>query len=235
MGTGAMGGRWLVGPCLVATMALGGCSNVPVEPATPAWADVAPIFRGECNSCHGWTARATGSSYRFDFFEITKDVCGDAAMALDPGIILAGNAVTASQVKTDIIPQAGARWPRMPPQPSPALPDWERDVLDRWSAQPVKGTPPEHNEPPILRLSGFPASADKSLAFTAVLEDPDDDAALGVIEVNGVAFLMNRTGSFDVRLDSSTWPAGAAHVNAVVCDGWARAEYDLGAVRISHP
>ena len=48
-----------------------GCSSTPAEPSDPAWADVAPIFRGECNSCHGWNAGQTGGGYRFDFFDVT--------------------------------------------------------------------------------------------------------------------------------------------------------------------
>ena len=165
MGTGAIGGRWLAGPCLVATMAVGGCSNVPVEPATPAWADVAPIFRGECNSCHGWTARETGSSYRFDFFEVTKDVCGDAAMALESGDDPGGQRGDGVADRDRHHAAGGRPLGRHAAATQPGMPEWERDVVERWSAQPVKGTPPERNQPPNLRLSGFPATADKSLAF----------------------------------------------------------------------
>jgi hypothetical protein len=222
---------WLTG----ALSAAGGCSSTPVEPASPAWSDVAPIFRGECNSCHGWTAKETGGSYRFDFFDVTADVCGDAALALDRAVILAGATVAANQIKADVVTKSGAQWPRMPPQPSPALPSWERDTIERWTAQPVKGAPPTGNSPPTIDLSAYPATADETVGFTVVLSDPDDDAAVGVIEANGTAFLMNRTGSFAVRFDSSSWPAGAQPIKAVVCDGWNKAEYQLGSVQIAHP
>lgn len=224
----------LAGACLATSAGTVGCSSPPAEPLNPGWADVAPIFRGECNSCHGWTAKDTGSSYRFDFFDVTTDVCGDAALALDRGVILAGKTLAANQIETDVLPRGGAAWARMPPQPSPALPDWERDTVERWAAQPVKGAAPSGNRPPTLALAGYPASADKMLAFTVALQDPDDDAALGVIEVNGLAFLMNRTGSFAVSFDSSSWPAGPQPVTAIVCDGWARAQYDLRSVQIAH-
>jgi hypothetical protein len=217
-----------------AAAALAGCSEPPVEPAEPAWADVAPIFRGECNSCHGWTAKQTGGSYRFDFFQMSAETCGDAALALDSGVILAGNALAAGQIAADVQKQGSSSWARMPPPPSPALPDWERSTVERWAANPIQGTEPKGNRPPTLDLSSYSAKADRTFSFTTVLEDPDGDAALGVIEVNGLAFLMNRTGSFTVSFDSSSWPNGSQDVKMVVCDGWAKGEYH-DSVQIAHP
>ncbi len=75
------------------------------------------------------------------------------------------------------------------------------------------------------------------LAFTAVIDDPDGDSVLGVIEVNGLAFLMNRPGSFAVSIPSSNWPAGPQAVKAVLCDGWSLAstvEIPLGTVQVKH-
>jgi hypothetical protein len=211
-----------------------GCSSPPAEPQNPTWADTAPILRGECNSCHGWTAQDTGGGFRFDFFDASRATCGDASLALDPNVILAGSSLAATQIETDLVTQNGARWPRMPPQPSPALPDWERDTISRWAAQPVKGPPPTGNRPPSVTVVGYPAVAGTELSFTAILDDPDGDSSIGVIEVNGFAFLMNRPGSFAVRFDSSTWPAGSQPVSAVLCDGWTSASYDLGPVEIKH-
>ena len=65
-----------------------------------------------------------------------------------------------------------------------------------------------------------------------VIDDPDGDSAIGVVEANGYAFLMNRPGSFEVSFDSATWPNGPVAVKAVLCDGWTNASYDLGAVQI---
>lgn len=222
--------------CLVAVAILVGlaCDSTPTEPEMPAWADVAPIFRGECNSCHGWTAGQTGSGYRFDFYDVTSAVCGDAALALGTGVVLAGSPAAAPQIETDVVARNGATWPRMPPQPSPALPDWERDTLERWAAQPFKGPTPPGNRPPVITLGGFPATAGAELTFTAVLDDPDGDSALGVIEVNGLAFLMNRPGSFDVSFATSTWPAGPQAVTAVLCDGWVSTEITLPTVQVKH-
>jgi hypothetical protein len=224
-------GLW---PWLVAAT---GCSSTPTEPLNPGWADVAPIFRGECNGCHGWTAPTTGSGYRFDFFEATKEVCGDAALAMESGVILAGSPAAAPQIQTDLLTQPGAQWPRMPPQPSPALPDWERDALERWTVLPIKGPPPPGNRAPNISVGGFPTAANAQLSFTAIIDDPDGDSTIGVIEVNGLAFLMGRPGSFDVQFDSSTWPVGPQSVSAVLCDGWSSASIatiPLGSVQIQH-
>jgi hypothetical protein len=223
------------------------CSSTPTEPQTPTWADVAPIFRGECNGCHGWNAAQTGAGERFDFFDV--DVCGDAALAIapectletlmsgecSPNVILAGSPLATPSIETDVVAQGGAAWPRMPPQPSPALPDWERGTIERWAAQPVKGPAPPGNQPPTITVEGYPATADAQLAFTAILEDPDDEAAIGIIEVNGLGFPMNRTGSFAVSFDSSSWPPGPQPVKVVLCDGWvANTTPNLGTVQIEH-
>jgi hypothetical protein len=223
-----------------------GCTSTPSEPQSPTWADVAPIFRGQCNGCHGWNASQTGSGERFDFFDV--DVCGDAVLAVapactlktlatkecGPNVIFAGSPLATPQIALDIVPQGGAAWPHMPPQPSPALPDWQLGALGRWAAQPVKGLAPPSNRPPELSVEGYPATAGASVAFTVILDDPDDDAAIGIIEVNNVGFLMNRTGSFSVNFDSSTWPAGPQDITATVCDGWIAKNIDLGAVQIKH-
>jgi hypothetical protein len=214
------------------------CTSTPAEPQDPTWADVAPILRGECNGCHGWTAPSTGGGFRFDFYDVTKSVCGDAAQALGSGVVLAGSPLAATSIETDVIAQNGATWPRMPPQPSPALPDGERDTLERWAGQPggltVKGPPPPGNRPPTIEVGAFPALAGTELAFTAVIDDPDGDSTIGIVEVNGFGLLMNRPGSFAVRFDSSTWQAGPQSVSAVLCDGWTSVTVDLGAVQIRH-
>jgi hypothetical protein len=221
-----------------------GCSLEPTAPAHPTWANVAPILRGECVSCHGWTAtdrpanaagvhpENTGGSLRFDFFDLAP--CGDAAQALDANVSLAGSPIVTAQLGTDVLPQNGASWPRMPPQPSLALPDWELETIERWAPQPAKGPPPPGNRPPTIAVDQFPAVVDATLTFTAVIDDPDGDSVLGVIEVGGLAFLMDRPGSFAVSLDSTSWPSGPMRPIAVLCDGWVSQSYDLGPVQIQH-
>ncbi len=222
------------------------CSSTPPVPAQPTWADVAPILRGDCVGCHGWTAsdrppnaagvrpENTGGSLRFDFYDATRDVCGDAVLALNPTVSLAGAAIATTQIGNDIVPQSGARFPRMPPQPSPALPDWEIETLRRWTADPVKGPPPVGNRPPAVTVSGLPATVDRQLAFTTVIGDPDDDAVIGVVEVGSQALLMDRPGSFAAAFDTSTLPAGPIHPIAVLCDGWVGTRVDLGPVQVVH-
>jgi hypothetical protein len=210
------------------------CSSPPAEPLNPSWADVAPIFRGECNSCHGWTAGQTGGGYRFDFFDASEAVCGDAALALGPGIALAGSPLVAPLIVEDVLPWNGDRWPRMPPQPSPALPDWERDTIERWAVRPVNWPAPANNRPPTIAVAQFPATVDRQLTFTAVIDDPDGDSVLGVVEVNGLAFLMDRSGSFDVSFDTSGWPAGPQYVTSVICDGWTKVTGGPASVVVKH-
>ena len=200
---------------------------------------MAPILRGECSQCHGSTALQTGLDYRLDFFDMTSDVCGEAARALPsptalptPGPVLA--AAAASLIMTDIEPPAGGGDPKMPPLPGLPLFDWEQQTLERWASKPVKGPPPTGNHQPTIQVNGLPSVVDRQLAFTVLLSDADGDDVVGVIEVAGQLFAMNRSGSFAVDFDASTFPSGVQRMTAVLCDGWASASYDLGPVDVKH-
>ena len=148
-----------------------------------------------CKLWEGGERFGTGGGLRLDFYDVTPEVCGDAVLALDPSWVLAGSPTAAAQIEGDVVPQTGARWPRMPPQPQPGpFPGLGVEIpLSRWASQPTKGPPPAGNRPPTIAVSQFPARADTQLAFTAILDDPDADSALGVVEVEGLAFPMNRT------------------------------------------
>jgi hypothetical protein len=114
------------------------------------------------------------------------------------------------------------------------LADWQRDTLLRWAGQPTKGPPPIANRNPLIAVAQLPATADKQLSFTAVIDDPDGDSVIGVINVAGFSYLMNRPGSFAVTFNASAWPAGPQSITATVCDGWTNTTYDLGPVQIQH-
>jgi hypothetical protein len=232
---------------LLAAITLAACGPSGAAPAHPTWADVAPITRGECGSCHGWTASDrpadpatgihppnTGGNLRLDFFDVTPEACGDAALAADPAVVYGGSPGVATQIAGDVDPSAGARWPRMPLQPSPALPSFEVDTLERWASDPVKGPPPPGNRPPTIVVSALSSSADATLGFTAIIDDPDGDSVVGVVELGNLVFLMNRPGSFAVRFDTSAMPAGVVHPVAMLCDGWTNITTDLGPVLVQH-
>jgi hypothetical protein len=209
-----------------------GCGGPPSVPQHPTWADVAPIMHGECASCHGSTAAATGGGYRLDFFDMTPAVCGAAAQALNGGALFAGS--SADKIKEDVTPPPTGDRPRMPPAPGPVLESWQREMLQRWTSEPSKGPPPAGNRAPVIQVGGLPATADATLAFTAVVTDPDGEPAIGVLEIANVLFAMNRSGSFSVALNTSAWSAGTQRLRATLCDGWQNASYDLGPIEIRH-
>ncbi len=233
-----------VGAGVLASL-VAGC-GAPAVPAHPAWADVAPIVRGNCVGCHGWTASDrppnaagvhppnTGGGLRLDFYDVTTAVCGDAALAIDPSVPLASSAGVASQIASDLVVQPGAQVPRMPPEPYPSLQSWELQTIERWAADPVKGLPPASNRPPTIATNRLPATANQQLAFTAILDDPDGDSVIGVIEVPGQDLLLNRPGAFDVAFDTSSWPPGPVYPIAVLCDGWTSATIQLGPIVVQH-
>jgi hypothetical protein len=202
---------------------------------SPTWADVEPILRAQCNHCHGASARtnaAVGSLvYRFDFFEMTDAVCGEAALALGPGGMARD---WASAIKSSITPPATGGRPRMPPAPASALPDWQRETLLRWAQSPRKGLPPIDNHRPSIEVLApkLPTAADPTLAFTVVVRDADGEPVVGVLKVGSHVLRMDRSGSFSAELDTRTWPAGPYPVTAVLCDGWGSFSYDLGTMHL---
>jgi hypothetical protein len=211
---------------------VGACQGTPDVPAHPTWADVAPILAGECNHCHGATAPVTGSLgpavYRFDFYDMSDALCGDAAAAMD---VPALAAAAAKSMKADITPPGGGR-PRMPPAPAPVLEDWERETIQRWADQPIKGPLPAGNHRPRISVNRLPASAKGELAFIATIDDPDADSVVGVLELGPLTFKMDHPGTFAVRFDLADMPVGPQPLSAVLCDGWGSAAYDLGPIQI---
>jgi hypothetical protein len=241
-----MAGETMRAALCVLVLALSGLGcDPPVVPAEPTWADVAPIVRGNCVGCHGWTASDrppdaagvhppnTGGSLRLDFFNVTQAACGDAARAIAPTVLLAGSGV-APEIATDLVVQPGAQLPRMPPQPYPAMQGWEIETIERWTANPVKGPPPPSNRPPTIATSQLPSTVDGQFSFTAVLDDPDGDSVIGVIEAPGFEFQMDHPGAFGVSMDSSSWPPGVVYPVATLCDGWTSTTVDLGPILVQH-
>jgi hypothetical protein len=222
------------------SLLLAGCGTHPV-PEQPSWADVEPILRGECSQCHGSTAPQTGFNYRLDFFDMTSAICGDAARAIPPasaptfGPVLAGAA--AELIYQDIEPIGSGGLPKMPPQPGAPLYDWERETLENWTAeQPLlQGSPPAGNHAPTIQVNQLPLTVKNQLSFIAALDDADGDDVVGVIEVSDQpVFAMNRSGSFAVDLDASTWPSGTQQLTAVLCDGWTNVSYPVASVVVQH-
>jgi len=211
-----------------------GCDS-PSAPEHPTWGDVEPIVAGNCTHCHGGAARVTGSGYRFDFYDMAPEICGDAGLALGPNPVLAkglapliAQAITSS--RSDIRP-------RMPPVPAQYLADWEWKTILRWAADPqkgVKGRGQTINRPPTITINGTSEAADQTLDVTAVIADADGDPVVGIIRIGDEVLKMERSGAFSARLDTSTWEAGQRPVSASLCDGWSGVSHDLGFVQIKH-
>jgi len=223
---------------LAATFAVAGCDDAPQATTQPTWADVEPILRGNCTSCHGATASLTGAAqggmaYRLDFYDMTASACGEAAGVLGAQPLAHS---WAALIGSDVT-SPGSGWrPRMPPAPASSLPDWERDTLVRWAAEadPAKGEPRRDNRRPDIQLVAATAVADKRLDFTAIISDADGEAVVGVIKIGDVALPTDHAGAFSGGLDTSTWAAGLYPISAVLCDGWDDVTYQLGNLQVAH-
>jgi hypothetical protein len=207
-------------------LSLTACGSSPQAVTHPTWRDVEPILRKECANCHGGSAATTGSAlgivYRFDFYDLTSETCGAAAAAMQPARFAAA---AASQIAFDITSDSASIRPRMPPEPSPWLADWEWQTLLRWTHDPQKGPAPIGNQPPTIRVTSADRHVTGSFTLSVALEDPDGDSAVGVLTVGDVTLNMDRPGAFAIDIDASQWPLGPMPVSATLCDGWRQATY----------
>lgn len=222
--------------CLLCAGAFSGaCRSSHPVPEQPTWADVEPIVRGACAQCHGSNAKVAGSygggTFRFDFYDMTDAVCGEAAEALR------GNALGmtwATMMAADVT-SPGSGWrSRMPPSPGDQLADWERETIVRWARKPLRGTPSPENHRPSIELVGATQTTDRSLKLTAVVSDPDGEPVVGVLKVGDTRLVMDRAGSFSATLDTSAWAIGTRPLSATLCDGWNNVTIALGSVTIAH-
>jgi hypothetical protein len=200
-------------------------------PAHPTWADVEPILRAQCTGCHGATAAATGSGYRFDFYDMTQDPCGDAGAVLaDVNLAKAqSNSIATAITSTD----PNVR-PSMPPLPAPYLTDNEWLTLLRWTADPIKGDKPPNNRPPHITIDGTPTNADQMLPVNVIVTDPEGDPVVGAVKIGAQVARLDHGGAFSTTFDTSSWPEGGVPMSAVLCDGWSRVEVDLREITVRH-
>jgi hypothetical protein len=228
--------RAIATSALLSAVVAGGCAPTPTAPEHPTWVDVEPILRGQCTQCHGPTAAISGSSdsavYRLDFYEMNATVCGPAAQAMS----LTNFAKTwAPLIKSDVTTPPLCDRARMPPAPALGLEDWQTLTLQRWGDQPTKGSPGRNNRLPDIHLTASTAVVDKTLTFEAVIDDPDGEPAVGVLNIGKTVFKMDHPGAFQATIDTSAWPNGTQPISATLCDGWGFITYDnLGNVEIKH-
>jgi len=221
--------RLAVGGALVAGAPA--CTDDHVVSQQPTWREVEPIVRGSCTQCHGANAARAGSSYRFDFFDMSSDVCGEAATVLDGQPLAHG---LSTLMAADVTPPGSGWRPRMPPAPGTELTDWQRTTIERWAKNPTRGLPPPNDHRPEIRISGDSAVGDKSLSLSVVVSDADGESVVGVLTIGEQRLLMDRPGAFTGTVDTSAWPNGIYPVSAVLCDGWDNVTYQLGNAQIKH-
>ena len=200
-------------------------------PENPTWADAQPILGAECSGCHGATANQTGSGYRFDFYDMTDDPCGEAAAVLTGAVLGHEQANNIALAITTTDPDVR---PSMPPLPAPYLTDNEWMTILRWTANPIKGDKPASNRPPHITVEGTPNHADRSLDVNVVITDPEGDPVVGLVKVGEQVAKLDHAGAFSAQFDTSSWPAGAVNMSAVLCDGWSKVSVDLLEITIRH-
>jgi hypothetical protein len=131
--------------CLLLGPLLGLAACTPASPASPSFAaDVGPILAAHCTRCHGpWgDGGAPISDYTtpgkipklcyFDAFEDRGD-CGGADATTTGMPCLRGTSTCAT-----FLMKGSTYFQIMPPLPAAPLNDWERTMIERWAANPLR-------------------------------------------------------------------------------------------------
>ena len=220
----------------VALLGAGAC-GADDPPENPTWAEVEPIMRAQCTGCHGASATETGSSFRFDFYDMsstdtTPNPCADAASILSDVTLARGQADKIARAITTTDPDVR---PAMPPLPAPYLTDNEWLTILRWTANPIRGDKPPSNQAPRISVQGTSSIVNETMEVNLVVSDPEGDPVVGVIKVGDqIVRRMDRSGAFFERLDTSDWPEGTVGLTALLCDGWSLVSADLLEISIHH-
>lgn len=205
----------------------------PTAPAHPTWADVQPIVAGQCVHCHGSTSNLHGGGFRLDFYDMSEDLCGDAAQVIGANAPLAK--AHAPRIINALSGDAGNGRPLMPPPPAPYVEGWQWTTLLRWWQDGApKGDLPPDNHPATLSLYHSAATVDRTWQLTALVDDADGDPVVGVLRVGDVSLPMDRAGSFGATLDTSGWADGNYVVTATLCDGWSKVDATVATLEVRH-
>jgi hypothetical protein len=213
-------------PLVLAPLALAACETHVAE--HPTWADVEPILRGNCTSCHGANP-AAGGGVRFDFFALDEQVCGDAARAIDAPHMAHE---LAPLIAAAITPSGGRA--RMPPAPAPDISDGERETLLRWAADPQLGMPRNNHKPAIALPDPLASNVDDHLDLTLIVDDPDGESVVGVLQLGPQTRRLDGPGAFHLTVSTASWSTGRYPATATLCDGWAPVSYALPEIVVVH-
>jgi hypothetical protein len=232
------------GPATAAALLLGlaGCTSAPVAPENPNWTDdVYPIVQGNCASCHG----PGGGQSRYDFAYDKNDMgCADLVTALNKAISDAAAKAdsnadprdvpktigqpSAALFKTVLTPDAALR---MPPAPAGELPDWQRQVLEKWDG---KRNRRDNNAEPNANTVALPKSVSGDTKFFVDVSDDDGDQVVGLVRIEDVTIPVLGVGRTTVALksgDVDKLSSGKHDVNVDLCDGQTKVTRKVGSVQ----
>jgi hypothetical protein len=206
----------LAGMTLAAAL---GCAE-PVPPTNPSWdTDVYPILRGSCLHCHGsnTTASPPSSPVAFRFDLCNAQLVSSLNLTLNETGL--GAAPLSASIAMDIDNSKGR--PKMPPPPAAPLNDYERKVLQNWTAAALKNMgdackKSAPNRKPEIKLVRSRKDGD-TLWATVLVSDPDDDQVVGKLTAgNDASVNLDFLGQREVKLER----VSGGKLSAKISDGW---------------
>jgi len=95
--------------------------------------------------------------------------------------------------------------------------------------------PPLDRESDQITVDGTAVLVGKMLDVNVIVTDPDGDPVVGKLKIGDqVIKMMDRSGAFSERFDTSSWPAGTVRLTARLCDGWSLVSADVLDIPINH-
>lgn len=223
---------------IVTTAACAGEAPIAADEELNWYIDVQPILRGNCFHCHGAIPQGNEGeqhlarkTFRWDICDLDAEAFADIKdLVLAGGPILSAN-TRARGFKDGYLEAPMGGRETMPPPPAETLSARDKAVVLRWAALGEKASCGSRvgNLSPRAALAFRPVRSNNTMTVTLDVTDGDFDQVLGKLTCGTAEGAIRSSGRVSVALDVTDIAPGSAMLTALVSDGLARTQRNLGA------
>ncbi len=211
----------------------------PEAPVSPSFQqDVLPIMAANCVRCHGFPAiGGAPPEFRLDSFgDVTvtdgEPAVGCGSVEVGTQLVICGSATYAPLIPARLRGEDRPMPPRFP------LDEYERETLENWAADPIRGMPRANNALPTIVVDDI-VQTGALVTLQARVTDLDGDLVTGTVHAlvaeRERVIGSVRSGVLQLAWDTTTIPAGAYPLVAQLDDGAEVHVTNLGTITIEGP